>query len=833
MDKDLQLFSFVIDEETLDDVNLYAFKLPDELRDVFEGMNTDKTLSNTTVYKVATAIFDEVIYCNNRLRDINDDEGRWVYSLKDFDTELLQEKVREWLEKEGVEVDFKEEWQYEIISLKEIFKKNRSNIFSIIPQYYLYKLSSESFYYESLNRDIKFYRVTNESGQAEMFTLPDELDVNKIVSEKKQYNDMFSYVVNAKLKAPIDMDKYVLNIRLSIRVWNMYPIINKKGDDFRSSLSKEATSVYVYKKNEYYNSDVVSFNKLGLYRDNDNLFKFKLLSDKLFTDILEIDMKEILSNQLNYRNADNDQEVIALFIKKNKGSKGVEYGPGIPERNETIKLINERLKDLKLREPVKFLCGCGTKKVKDFSTTDAKLFNCEKYFPKKLNKKGELTDCNKKLPKKPHVLKTHENMKLYICTRNLELVEMMTAAFRILLRLEFKEEENIYYNSNGLKVEFVTQDSGFADVIGLEESIDERIDKIKETFMDSTSKELRAAIVDIPRYDEIEAEKDRDSKYIVRNGLKECNIISQFLCFVHEEEENDKKATNIDTVISTALDLISACGFVEGDLYEITGVKEDEVLLGIGKISTGNNENRIAISKIDSGVIYYKIYPEKKWREGKEAIFKINSSLLQSTKIERMTPAVRNEIGDWILDSIDEVLKEKKKTYCFLDSKMRNIWKMAKNNDFLRFEDLAVTNRDYLRMIRFNTEDEVPDYFVYDEKKKDINKYTGIFKGEKSTYYLIGEKSDGDQERNGATKVENKKKPLKRQILCEVNIQGCKSEEEKDEVAKISQRLRNMNISYRKDSSKPFPIYCINRLGEYMTAVIKEGESRRFLMKRK
>ena len=42
MENNLQLFSFLIDEDTIDDVNLYAFILPNEVREIigFDKLNT-------------------------------------------------------------------------------------------------------------------------------------------------------------------------------------------------------------------------------------------------------------------------------------------------------------------------------------------------------------------------------------------------------------------------------------------------------------------------------------------------------------------------------------------------------------------------------------------------------------------------------------------------------------------------------------------------------------------------------------------------------------------------------------------------------------------------
>lgn len=64
MEKDIQLFSFLIDEDTIDDVNLYAFILPNEVREIIESITRSddkyKAIANKSIYKIATSILMEL-----------------------------------------------------------------------------------------------------------------------------------------------------------------------------------------------------------------------------------------------------------------------------------------------------------------------------------------------------------------------------------------------------------------------------------------------------------------------------------------------------------------------------------------------------------------------------------------------------------------------------------------------------------------------------------------------------------------------------------------------------------------------------------------------------
>lgn len=838
MENNLQLFSFLIDEDTIDDVNLYAFILPNEVREIIENITRSddkyKAIANKSIYKIATSIFNGIIYCNNSISDIIIDNNRWVYSLEQFDMELLKEKIADWLTEEMknkcgeiIQINFTELWQYEVISLKEILKQKSNNMYNLIPQYYIYKLSKESFNFLTLNRQLKFHRVIGEANVAEMFTLPIDIDVNK-QNEKEKYKDKFSYVISAKLKTPIDINQSVLNIKLSTRIWTTYPIIRKDNNIIKSSLLlREATTIYVYKENPYFIDEELAFNKLSIIRSGSSEFKYKNTCDKCFSDILQINMDSILYNPVIYINEYNEDKSIALIVKKNSTNKDIEYGCGLPERNEALKLVQEKLVNLQLRKPIKLLCKLGAKKNMKFTTSNAKEYNFEKYIPQNLNKKKELVDGNKEIPCKPYKINLLNNKVLiHIATKDEEMKNMVIGVVRILLRLNKKISDNCYENDENLNVEFNIINNDFALYIKDGETKKDREKMIKSIFEDNRDV-IQGAIIDIPRYDQIDEQKEKDSKYVVRNALKECKVINQFVSFISTEGcENEKiKPTGIDIIFSAVKDLLSACGFVEGDLYNITGIKENDILLGIGKISAKDNSNRIAISKIDKGIIYYKVYPDTKWKEAREYILNINNKVLENTKIQKLDNAKRQNISQWILNNIDETLKEKRIVYCFADCNMRGIWKQLTNDNFIDFNNLEVCNKEFLRLIRFNTEDEVPDYFIYKESKNNINRETGIFKSIKSTYYLVGEKHDGNRIRNDLTKLKAIRKPIKRQTLCEVNIQGAKNEEEQDEIIKITQMLRKMNISYKSDSSRPLPIYCINRIGEYMISIMKVNEN--------
>lgn len=181
----LQLYSYVLDENTIDDVNLYVFKLPNEVREKLEEINSYKdkykTTANKAIFKVAATIFDKIIYSNNTLNDIKYNDNIWFYSTEEIDLNLLRVKIQEWIvnEQESIDrqtnIEFKEEWNFSgKISLKEILTGKHGVKFNLIPSYYIYKLASQEFDFRSLDRKLKFYRVIDDAAPC-MITKPSTL----------------------------------------------------------------------------------------------------------------------------------------------------------------------------------------------------------------------------------------------------------------------------------------------------------------------------------------------------------------------------------------------------------------------------------------------------------------------------------------------------------------------------------------------------------------------------------------------------------------------------------------------------------------------------------
>lgn len=108
-------------------------------------------------------------------------------------------------------------------------------------------------------------------------------------------------------------------------------------------------------------------------------------------------------------------------------------------------------------------------------------------------------------------------------------------------------------------------------------------------------------------------------------------------------------------------DLMSAAGFVEGSLYKNIGVGKNDILVGIGKVSGGNNEKILAMSKIDKGKIYINLYGINNWMELNDCIFSINKNFTNKITISKNGITTAKGIEQWISENISKILENNRK----------------------------------------------------------------------------------------------------------------------------------------------------------------------------
>lgn len=798
----LQLFSFIINEENVDDINLKVFKLPETVKNCIQTLSeTGKDgFSYKSIFKVATALFDKVLYSNNSLYEIEKNNGIWFYAVESFDLELFKVKITQWLEIEFKNKDrefnesFEEEWKFdEDISLKKIMQSS-SIKYNLIPQYYIYKLSKYKYIFNSIDKELEFNRVIGDSS-ATMMTMP-------IKVENKVYTP-FSYFITSEMKKPIEGIGYTLNFKIHIRVWCDKSIVKEERLEYKY---RKGATVYVYKENDYYIDNDILFNKVEVKNMSEDNLTYKNKADDIFVKSMELSLLDVIKEPLSFM--ENKQEVIGLIINNDKGHLLTQSGAGLPERNEMLKLLVDRLPKLKLRQEIERIAS---------KSSINKMDNNKKIITIDDKAEDEIAVSLSCLNKQAYVPNSlYSNIEIYIATNNKELYEKARGIVIESLGLE-KIDDDKYISNSNYSFKIIQIGNDFTRVLDNNEDSKRRIKEVEAIIDRGEKGTLKLALVEIDNYHEQFGFENRDPKNSIRVAFKNKAVLTQFINY------DKHKEAAVDSVIYNSLkDLFSTAGFTEGMIYDIKGLNQDDILVGISKISTGDNENILCMSKIVNRKIFLNIYNINNWMPIEEYIFKINSMMINKSliQIKNKQKEVSDSTNRWICDELSVIAEEHKRVLCFVDVDVRNkLWSFAKNDSFVNIGELRIPNIDNITFIRINSDGngEVPEYFIYDGKDN-INKVSGVFKGENSTYYLVGRRIGTDQIPKGITKCRMPNKPLKRPSIYEINIQGHISEGEKDTVAKITQDLRSMNISYDSHASLPLPLYCTKRLTEYIRA---------------
>lgn len=798
--KELQLFSFNINSENIDDISLKVFKLPRGVKEVIQSLNdgVKNGVTYKSIFKVASALFDKIIYSNNSLYKIEKNNDIWFYAIEEFDLEIFKIKVTEWLREEykarkGEELKliFNEKWGFDgAVTLSEILEDDKSPKYNIIPQYYIYKLSKENYKFESIEKELKFFRVIGEKN-ATMITLP--IDI-----ENKRYTP-FSYYVTVVMKKPIDTLNCVLNCSLHIRAWSEKEVI--KDNRFIYEY-KDGLNMCIYRENPYYYNEDILFNKVAVKSYREGVLAFKDKADEIYVKLAGIQVDDILNSPKEFIN--NREDIIGLIINKDKKNVKTQSGAGLPERHEMISLIKEKLNSLELRKPIlemkQRLIGKmdDVKKSKENSVGDEIALT--------------LTKVNKE-PYMPN--KGYKKFNIILATDEEELLLKAKKLFVERLGL-IEQGESIYINNSGIEFKIKRISNDFTRALNEGENKINRLKELEDILECESNETLQLALIDILNYHEERGLEEKDPKNLIRVAFKNKGIITQFINYKKQKEE-----AAIDNKIYNAIkDLLSSAGFMEARLRGIKGLNSDDILVGICKISGGENENILCMSKIVNERIYLNMYGINKWMSMEEYIFNINSKYMDKFCIKKVDKRISDSAHQWICDELSNILQYEKRVIAFIDVDLRSsFWKFVGNEKFINMDALRIPNKNKLVLVRINDngDGEVPEYSIFDGKT-DLNKKSGIFKGENSTFYLVGKRIDTDQIPVGVTKCSSPNKPLRKPSLYEVNIQGDLSEKEKDNIAIITQNLRVMNISYDSHASLPLPLYCTRRLTEYIRA---------------
>ena len=802
----LQLHQFEINKDNILDKTLYVYNWPKKLleyhRGNMKGYSYKYPIRNLSEIMLMT--LDDIIYIRNRINPNKEVIGKefWIFSLDMINLDIANSLTLDWFDINGINnnLKFGELLIDEPIKInsKELFSElYKKDIYEIIPQLYNYELCKERIKIPSINRSLSFYPVINEMVA---ISEPFEYEVNKDLVERYSYAITLRLVNNCEYP-----NKLFLNIYTGTKIWNCKSLLNK---DETYITGQNAHSFYFYKENEYIKNDQKKLIKLMYKRDNETGFKYKTYSDEIVAEHYKLKLEHALEDPNNY-NSFCALNKDGIYLITNDGDAiAVKYGPGLGERLDVFKFIQNRFPELTKRELIPSVISRGediNKKKKSLGKLG--LYD---YYKDELNFIEENED-NYFYENPPLFISKYGKVFIEIYTKNQELVDAFIELSTPILSLNLQVDKYTYRSCDGFEVTFIPKDDYIARELSNDEVKDirkRREEIVKELNENKYDGGHILSLIDIYPFHKMEPSKD--PKNIIRNTFREYGRVTQFINGFNSEE-------NMMELSNAIYDLLSAAGFLDYN-YKAYGFDE-KILLGLSPVE--NSKGKIVIlSKIYRGEIEYKIYDiwDKSWLSIEEMLMKLEKNRINKIMRERID---RNRFNNWVIDQLNSLEDKYTKCYFYFDASLRNRhWAFARNGH-LDIDKLRILNKDRFKFIRVNTTEEIPGYNILknDADTEGINKKKGLFSNDNRVFYSIGQRPENIQVANNATKTSTPNKMIGKQRVVEYVVLAA-DEEERVEIAKESHRLRKLNLNYVAATKYPLPIDLNQRFGEYIKAMM-------------
>lgn len=808
--KKLQLHQFEINKSNIINKEIYIYKWPSNLagylKDRQNGFQLNPSITNLS--EAINLTFDEVIYSRNRINNsiVTPEDEYWIFTLNNLNEEILKSIIIEWLLANKIS-----DLKYDDIDIEKPIAASATDLFddaykfdvyNIIPKLYCYEFCEKSVEIPSIERSVNFYPVIGS--ERDSVVISNTLNCE----DSREKVERFSYAVTFRLAKNYEFpNKYFLNIYTGVKIWQCRALIDiEKNDNYITS--KNATSFYVYKENDYRYNNLKKFAKLKFNRDKYEFFTYKDYSDRVLSKQLSLDLLSVLKDPNRYNDFSTEDNDLVFLITNNNRTEFVKYGAGLPERTEIFNSIQARFPELKYRERITELkSGRSLTIEKKDTISKISRFNDEQDNLEYLD-----IDADKFFNTSPPVfLPEKEKVVIEIYSDNKDLKKATLEFVIRVLSLNMPLGDLTYKSPDGYEVAFVMKSGDIARGLSAKEKSNNlRTKEVSDLCKKDTYKTAHIlSLIDIEAFHINKETKEQDPKITLRNAFKYNGRITQFINNFDGEEKVDRIR-----LINSIYDLFSAAGFMDYN-YVNFGFAE-KVLLGLSSIK-GSNGRLIALSKIENAKVLYKIYKlsDDRWYDINEIIpsltyYKLNSILKANID--------KKHFDNWIVEQLNSI-KSEKECYFYFDAVLREkFWDFAKNGR-MNTSNLRLLRQEKFKFIRVNTTGEVPEYNIYknDFDEEGINKCQGLFPGINGVFYSVGARPDSMKGiRNDATKVTSAKKMIGKQKITEFVVLGEENEEEAILLANQSHALRKFNLTFDASTKYPLPIYLNDRFGEYL-----------------
>lgn len=794
--KKMELFALEIDETLFYNETIYYMKMPESWRNFFNRERTDRfklAFKVEPLGKKLKSIFPEIVSVCSNNKVLLDDQP-WLVSTKPIHSAYIKHLTLGWLAhlKDYSISDLPQDVRDSELAWVSCTFGDVHNFvdnYQWVPGMAAVKFCQDPKFLDlgnELREELKFYHV--------IFNDKHECISNPI--RKTNRHDSFSYVIRFALKTRGgDADRAILTVSLGTRRY-LSDVQIKDGKCYMRS--GHSCSVLVSVQNPYITSADRSFSQLKFERrPRDSSFTaWESALDELYWDVLNgesFESDSLLANPKFY--SDGDGEITAYVVNNNLfAGNSVKAGIGLPEKSGLYNLAKGFLTDYGARE---------LQLIPDISLRGMN----DNRFPIVVPKEERLTI---EIYSSPEMFDTVKK-ELSTAQKSLDDVTILDEISDSVFRLNSDKEfivELVHCNPDVITSELEI-DRYKDNSIAQEKRINQIVKQLSKVEQPNHSV---LALVEIE--EKSKWREGADPKKAIREGLKRTGRLSQFIYPLTGDEKGD-----LSRILNAVLDLFNDYGLFSDNVNKINA---SGTLLSISVIKAGNRYLP-AISRLDGTDLSVKLLGNDRWMALSEAALKMDESkFLDNPRRENRSSEVFKAFISTEIHS--ELERSSGQVIVFINATLRHGWLGAIGNskiqcDRVPYLNERLANEPWLRFIRINATDDVPQYrIIIDDEMNRFNKASGVFKDPIGVYYGVGGRPSAWK---GilieATKFSSPSKLLLQQRAVEYIPLGAKNEEESDELALLADYLRRLGLTYDKHTILPYTMRVLNSLSKYIT----------------
>jgi len=765
--KQLQLLAFKEVIPTLENETVFYTYWPEKwinlLRLPKEQWKLRKKLEGLT--ERLFIIFSDILFIQNNVQAL-DGKKPWIVTKQLLGQEQFEYICKAWLgiiaedSNSAFEVTREIEWHSGVI--KDVFREDGSAKYKWIPALVADRLCEASLALSispDLPSSLTFHRI--QSGK-----------VFEAMSEpvkQKSRQDYFSYVYRFELITRGIESEPLLRVSFGIRRF-----YQRRAKEAKLIRNKQKITVFASIQNPFLEGEKRSFAKLKIEQDRFGVRwehnSFGLLDDLILGDIP--DLKEIMKNPTAYIEGDSTR-VLVVYNESTFSVVGtkVQRGMGLPEKEELLNVFLRKFPDFEILPPCKEVKTSFNDNILPlYAPYGLEELQLEVYSYGITEKVKEV------LIKKDLAIATEENSCFVLNTEpKVKLNILECSPEGIVQDLDYE----YYKNKAAIK------------------HIQNLVQKIGKCETNTVS------LVEIDSY-----ENDKiDPKQAIREGLARTGRISQFIHPLEYDNAGEER------IYKALLDLLGDKGFRKRNWnkFSYTGTILSISLMKVKREK--GTEYLPVLTKIEGETIHYKIYGDEKWKPIDASILSVYSHrlFLQNKESAKLKQFIVNEL-------LQTLNRTGEKVSFIVDARLRYGWLPELANpkvqleEIPKFDDMLATFPN-LRVIRMNQTHDVPRYFIH-EKDSYINKKSGLYRDEVGMYYSVGLRPVTMQGANHAKKIDAPTKMMGQQRAVEIIVSGA-PEDERDELACMTDYLRRMVVTFEKHTQLPLPMHMVRSIKKY------------------